>query len=152
MPVCAMEALALGVPVITCDARGCREVVRDGVDGVVLRDARASSLHAAMHSCSMTKASANAGPRRRSPGANVSAATRFIAEQTRIYESLFNRPNRDTGCCCMLNLLPRRSFRATCSRGADSNRTALRLAQREEHRRLSLQSGCSICSLLRLHS
>src|SRR2546429_412851 len=36
MPVCAMEALALGVPVITYDARGCRDVVRDGIDGVVL--------------------------------------------------------------------------------------------------------------------
>ena len=48
MPVCAMEALALGVPVITCDARGCREVVRDGVDGLVLRDGRLATLPAAM--------------------------------------------------------------------------------------------------------
>jgi len=36
MPVCLMEALAVGIPAITRDSRGCREVVRDGVDGVVL--------------------------------------------------------------------------------------------------------------------
>ena len=36
MPVTAMEALALGVPVVTVDARGCRDVVRGGIDGIVL--------------------------------------------------------------------------------------------------------------------
>ena len=36
MPVTAMEALALGVPVVTVDARGCRDVVRRGIDGIVL--------------------------------------------------------------------------------------------------------------------
>lgn len=39
IPVIAMESLALGTPVITVDARGCRDVVRDGVDGVVLPEA-----------------------------------------------------------------------------------------------------------------
>ena len=48
MPVCLMEALALGVPVITLDTRGCREVVRDGVDGLVLRDDDLQTLTAAM--------------------------------------------------------------------------------------------------------
>ena len=89
MPVCAMEALALGVPVITCDTRGCREVVRDSIDGLVLRDARASSLHAAMQAVlndedlrQRWSAAALAGRERFS-------RVRFIAEQTRIYESLF---------------------------------------------------------------
>jgi glycosyltransferase involved in cell wall biosynthesis len=44
MPVTAMEALSIGVPVITVDARGCRDVVRDGVDGVVLPEARTDSV------------------------------------------------------------------------------------------------------------
>jgi len=35
LPVTAMEALAMGVPVVTVDSRGCRDVVRDGIDGVV---------------------------------------------------------------------------------------------------------------------
>lgn len=36
IPVSLMEALAMGVPAITVDSRGCRDVVRDGVDGFVL--------------------------------------------------------------------------------------------------------------------
>jgi glycosyltransferase involved in cell wall biosynthesis len=36
MPVNLMESLAMGVPVITIASRGCREVVRNGVDGIVL--------------------------------------------------------------------------------------------------------------------
>ena len=48
MPVCLMEALALGVPVITLDTRGCRDVVRDGVDGLVLRAHDLETLTAAM--------------------------------------------------------------------------------------------------------
>lgn len=37
IPVCLMEALAMGVPVITKDSRGCRDVVRDQVDGFVMK-------------------------------------------------------------------------------------------------------------------
>ena len=42
-PRSAMEAAALGRPLVVTDVRGCREVVRDGVDGLVVapRDARA---------------------------------------------------------------------------------------------------------------
>jgi len=36
LPVTAMEALSIGVPVVTVDARGCRDVVCDGIDGFVL--------------------------------------------------------------------------------------------------------------------
>jgi glycosyltransferase involved in cell wall biosynthesis len=93
MPVSAMEALALGVPVITCDARGCREVVRDGVDGLVLRDGRLSTLRAAMQAVLDDE-----GLRRRWSAAALAdrdrfSRVRFIAEQTRIYENLF-RPAR----------------------------------------------------------
>lgn len=38
MPVNLMEALAMGVPCITSDARGCRDVVRSGVDGLVVAE------------------------------------------------------------------------------------------------------------------
>ncbi|ADE55001.1 glycosyltransferase [Coraliomargarita akajimensis] len=38
MPVCLMESLAMGVPVVTANTRGCRDVVRDGVDGVLLEE------------------------------------------------------------------------------------------------------------------
>jgi glycosyltransferase involved in cell wall biosynthesis len=36
MPVSLMESLAMGMPAITVDSRGCRDVVRSGVDGFVL--------------------------------------------------------------------------------------------------------------------
>ncbi len=48
MPVGLMEALAMGVPVLTRDVCGCRDVVRDDVDGVVLQDCRVENLAAAM--------------------------------------------------------------------------------------------------------
>lgn len=44
MPVCLMESLSMGVPVITANSRGCRDVVRDGVDGVVLDEPSAVKL------------------------------------------------------------------------------------------------------------
>lgn len=44
MPVCLMEALSMGVPVLTSDSRGCRDVVRHEVDGVVLRNPSSESL------------------------------------------------------------------------------------------------------------
>jgi glycosyltransferase involved in cell wall biosynthesis len=36
MPVSLMESLAMGVPAITVESRGCRDVVRNDVDGFVL--------------------------------------------------------------------------------------------------------------------
>lgn len=43
MPVCLMEALSMGVPCVTSDARGCRDLVRDGIDGRVIADQRPSA-------------------------------------------------------------------------------------------------------------
>jgi glycosyltransferase involved in cell wall biosynthesis len=39
-----MESLAMGVPAITIDSRGCRDVVRNGVDGFVLSSASAKDI------------------------------------------------------------------------------------------------------------
>ncbi len=48
VPVCVMESMAMGCPVITKDSRGCRDVVRNGVDGIVVRDGDARGLGNAM--------------------------------------------------------------------------------------------------------
>ena len=48
MPVCVMQALAMGVPVITRASRGCRDAVRHRRDGLVLRDCTADALAKAM--------------------------------------------------------------------------------------------------------
>jgi glycosyltransferase involved in cell wall biosynthesis len=51
MPVSAMESLALGTPVITVDARGCRDVVRDRVDGLVLPEPSPALVARALVAC-----------------------------------------------------------------------------------------------------
>ena len=44
MPVNLMESLAMGVPVITVDSRGCRNVVEDKKDGIILKDQNVEML------------------------------------------------------------------------------------------------------------
>lgn len=48
MPVGLMEALSMGVPVLTRDVPGCRDVVRDNLDGIVLRDCTVESIATTM--------------------------------------------------------------------------------------------------------
>jgi glycosyltransferase involved in cell wall biosynthesis len=48
VPVCLMESLSMGVPVITRNSRGCRDVVRDGIDGIVIHDCTVANLREAM--------------------------------------------------------------------------------------------------------
>lgn len=86
MSVCLMEALATGLPAITADSRGCREIVRDGIDGRVIREPTVENFVAAM------KAAADDGAQRRrwSEGAIADRARfdrrGFVAEQKRIYQ------------------------------------------------------------------
>jgi len=55
-PVTAMESLALGVPVVTVDSRGCRDVVRDGTDGVVLPAAKTELIANALRALAADRA------------------------------------------------------------------------------------------------
>lgn len=48
IPVCIMEALSMGKPVITLDTRGCRDVVRDTIDGIVVREGAPDGVFLAM--------------------------------------------------------------------------------------------------------
>lgn len=56
LPVNLMESLAMGVPVITSNSRGCREVVRHEVDGVILENNNLSELTKEMESLLEDKA------------------------------------------------------------------------------------------------
>ena len=87
MPVCLMEALAVGVPAITRDARGSREVVRDGVDGWVLRECTDENLANAMTKLANDPATRRAMAACALDGRERFARARFVAEQTRIYET-----------------------------------------------------------------
>src|SRR5436190_23345297 len=48
MPVNLMESLAMGVPVITSDSRGCRDVVTHNVDGLIIGQPNPAAVGAAM--------------------------------------------------------------------------------------------------------
>ncbi len=89
MSVCLMEALATGLPAITADSRGCRDVVRDGVDGRVLREPALEAFLAAM-----THAADDRAQRQRWSARAIADRDRFdrrhfIAEQKRIYRDCF---------------------------------------------------------------
>ncbi len=92
MPVCLMEALAMGIPVITTNTRGCRDVVRDQVDGFVLGDHSVDTLIGAMKFLAENE-------RLRSKLAEEAYAGRerfdrqdFISEQIETYERLLGTP------------------------------------------------------------
>jgi len=48
VPVNLMEALSMGVPVITCDSRGCREVMNNGGNGILLKARDSNTVAQAM--------------------------------------------------------------------------------------------------------
>ena len=49
-----VEALAAGAPVIALNAGGARDIVRDGVDGVLVSDPNVESLRAAVQRVAAT--------------------------------------------------------------------------------------------------
>ncbi len=48
LPVNLMESLAMGVPIITNDSRGCRDVVKNGFNGIVLKENVVANIAEAM--------------------------------------------------------------------------------------------------------
>ena len=48
VPVNLMEALSMGVPVITCDSRGCREVMNKGKNGILLEQRNVAAVEQAI--------------------------------------------------------------------------------------------------------
>ena len=48
LPVNLMESLAMGVPVITINSRGCNEIIKDHENGIILSDDSVEKLAAAM--------------------------------------------------------------------------------------------------------
>ena len=94
VPVCLMEALAVGVPVVTRDACGCRDVVRDKVDGTVLRECTVETNAAEM------KRLADSPELRREMSLQALAGRdrfdrrHFVREQKEIYEAIMRQKSR----------------------------------------------------------
>ena len=91
VPVCLMEALSMGVPVITSNSRGCRDVVRNKVDGLILDDDSTDSIYNAMmrlmnNSVEYMKYSENAYL-----GRDRFDRKHYVREQIMIYEKIRKR-------------------------------------------------------------
>lgn len=88
MPVSAMESLAIGTPVITVDSRGCRDVVRDGVDGLVLPAAEPKLVAAAIVRCQTDPALVAALGQAARAGRSRFDRRHYAAEQADLYSGL----------------------------------------------------------------
>ncbi len=92
LPVNLMESLAMGVPVLTVNSRGCRDVVRHDVDGVVIDDTSIEAIAAAM--CDLQDDPEKLEKYRENALAGRDRFDRkhFVEEQFRIIERLVGKP------------------------------------------------------------
>jgi glycosyltransferase involved in cell wall biosynthesis len=85
MPVTAMESLAMGVPVIAADARGCRDVVGDGVDGLLLPTATADAVADALRALAADRGRLDAMSQAAVAGRARFDRQRYIAAEIGLY-------------------------------------------------------------------
>jgi glycosyltransferase involved in cell wall biosynthesis len=88
LPVNLMESLAMGVPVVTVDSRGCREVVRHEVDGLVLADFGVESLVQAMALLQNDKAALQKYAEQAIQGRSRFDRQDFVTDQFEIFRRL----------------------------------------------------------------
>jgi glycosyltransferase involved in cell wall biosynthesis len=91
MPVNLMETLAMGVPVVTLDARGCRDVVRDRIDGLVVRERSVASLASEVCSVLSDPTTRNTYSRNALAGRDRFARSRFVDFQVAAYSRRIHR-------------------------------------------------------------
>lgn len=90
MPVNLMEALAMGVPVITTDSRGCRDVVRDGIDGITLRDRTPGNFAESMLALLKSQERRESMARAAIEGRDRFDRRHFVEEQLAIYQAVLS--------------------------------------------------------------
>lgn len=88
LPVNLMESLSMGVPVITINSRGCKEVVRNNVDGLVLQEYDVEHLSNAMEKLLVDRNELNELAKNALAGRDRFNRKHFIADQLSIYERL----------------------------------------------------------------
>lgn len=93
LPVNLMESLSMGVPVITIDSRGCREVVRHNIDGVVLAQNDVHHLTEAMEALLIDKKRLSDLASNALSGRNRFSRKHFIDDQLKIYDRLLSPNN-----------------------------------------------------------
>ncbi len=88
LPVNLMESLAMGVPVLTINSRGCREVVRNNVDGRVIDDFSVEALANAMRQLQEDKGILEKFSKNAIEGRARFDRNNFIEKQFEIFEDL----------------------------------------------------------------
>lgn len=90
LPVNLMESLSMGVPVVTIQSRGCKEVVRNNVDGLVLSEYEVEHLSDAMELLLMDRSKLKEFATNALNGRNRFSRKHFIADQLTTYSRLLN--------------------------------------------------------------
>ncbi len=88
LPKVLAEAAAAGRPIVTCDVPGCRDVVRDGENGLLVPPRNAAALAAALRKLlgsAALRSSFGAAGRRRAQAYSVQAV---VAQTLEVYEEL----------------------------------------------------------------
>lgn len=85
MPVCLMEALSMGVPCVTSDSRGCRDVVRHEVDGLLVQAASPAAYAAAVCRILLSAPLREEMRRHALEGRQRFDRRAFITDQVRLY-------------------------------------------------------------------
>lgn len=88
LPVNLMESLAMGVPVLTINSRGCREVVRNNVDGRVIDDFSVGALANAMRDLQDHKDLLQEFSKNAVAGRDRFDRNNFIEKQFELFEEL----------------------------------------------------------------
>lgn len=88
LPVNLMESLSMGIPVITIESRGCKEVVRNNVDGFVLPQYDVEQLSAAMERLLVNRKELKVLSENALKGRERFSRKHFIADQLNTYERL----------------------------------------------------------------
>lgn len=96
LPVNLMESLAMGVPVITINSRGCRDIVIDKIDGIVLDENSVEALSSAMLHLYNNREDLNRYARNALRARFRFDRKNFIEEQFEIYAELTGLPARIT--------------------------------------------------------
>lgn len=91
MPVCVMEALSMGIPVITRNSRGCRDAVRHKIDGLVLEDGSLEALAEAMTGLCKDPQTRRRMSAQAVAGRSRFSRNRFVAEQIEIYRKALSQ-------------------------------------------------------------
>lgn len=88
LPVNLMESLAMGVPVLTVNSRGCRDVVRHNIDGLVIDETSVEALAVAMRGLQDDKLKIERFSKNAIEGRERFDRKLFIEKQFEIFERL----------------------------------------------------------------